>query len=419
MFEYINSIADKIIDYNKNKFQILYEKLNKRSEKLDKKTLTKERTAIDESVSQVPLLGFNSGKYDINLIKKEIFDVIGCDNLRMVIKNPGYMCIATDKLKMLDISNYITAGTSYDTYLKTYLGKCQCEDKIRCTCELSKGNFPYEYITTFDKLNETGLPPREAFDSKLRNTKISDDDYERMKFVWNHYNMNTISDLLIWYNNLDVAPFVKAIKIQREFYRGYGLDIFTDGSNVSADRVNNNKGHINGNINISCISCNVARKDMSIIRFKDYKLTEANANKLIWSIDEEHKDIFYKMKANIAGGPSIIFNRYAEANETFIRHNKSKLVKKIIGYDANALYLWAAGNSMPCGRLTTIEAYDGIMDDIMNDKQFGFLECDIETPAHLKEYFSEMTPIFKNIEINPCDESVIGSHMYEYNKTQK
>jgi hypothetical protein len=46
--------------------------------------------------------------------------------------------------------------------------------------------------------------------------------------------------------------------------------------------------------------------------------------------------------------------------------------------------LWAAGNSMPCGRLTTIEAYDGIMDEIMNDKLFGFLECDIETPAQFE-----------------------------------
>ncbi|KAE9289379.1 hypothetical protein PF008_g25901 [Phytophthora fragariae] len=45
------------------------------------------------------------------------------------------------------------------------------------------------------------------------------------------------------------------------------------------------------------------------------------------------------MKANIAGGPSIIFNRYAKRNETKVRGGK--VCKKIIGYDANALYLWA------------------------------------------------------------------------------
>ncbi|GMF29860.1 unnamed protein product [Phytophthora lilii] len=36
------------------------------------------------------------------------------------------------------------------------------------------------------------------------------------------------------------------------------------------------------------------------------------------------------MKSNIAGGPSIIFNRYAKRNETTIRGGK--ICKKIIGY---------------------------------------------------------------------------------------
>ncbi|GMF65996.1 unnamed protein product [Phytophthora lilii] len=123
------------------------------------------------------------------------------------------------------------------------------------------------------------------------------------------------------------------------------------------------------------------------------------------------------MKANIAGGPSIIFNRYAKRNETKIRGGK--VCKKIIGYDANALYLWALGNEMPCGRLTTVEAYEGIIDDINAVKIFGFLECDIRTPDHLKIYFSEMTPIFKNVLIDCTDESVIGKHMFDRNEARK
>jgi len=41
-----------------------------------------------------------------------------------------------------------------------------------------------------------------------------------------------------------------------------------------------------------------------------------------------------------------------------------------------------------------------LKEDILNDKLFGFIQVDIETPENLKEYFSEMTPIFKNAEIN-------------------
>ncbi|GMF34793.1 unnamed protein product [Phytophthora lilii] len=144
---------------------------------------------------------------------------------------------------------------------------------------------------------------------------------------------------------------------------------------------------------------------------------ESNANRLVYSIDKEQKEIYSMMKANIAGGPSIIFNRYAKRNETKIRGDKQ--CKKVIGFDANALYLWALGNDMPCGRLVKEEAYDGIIQDILDDKVFGFLECDIRTPDHLKDYFAEMTPIFKNVLIVCTNENVIGTHMHAYNVSRE
>ncbi|KAG2877943.1 hypothetical protein PC115_g23213 [Phytophthora cactorum] len=398
-------------------------------------------------------------------------------------------------MKTLDISNYVPAGTSYDKCLTTYLGGCKCDDKIRCVCGLGKGLFPYEYITAFNVLNQTTISPKSAFDSKLRGTSITGDDYERVKFVRDYYEMKSIKNLLIWYNNLDVVPFIKAIKAQRELFKRFDLDMFADGVSLpglsekvmyqtcfnnlqypdkkpanafqfpanrlgeykskdakakrefgmtighldtllqkqkylrglcycqltadtaSADRISNNLGHIDGNILISCVKCNTARKDMSLGGFRYKKLLEFNSDRLVYSIDREEKDIYAKMKANIAGGPSIIFNRYAKRNETKVRGGK--VCKKIIGYDANALYLWALGNEMPCGRSTTVEAYDGIIDDIKADKVFGFLECDIRTPEHHKQYFGEMTPIFKNVLIGCTNESVIGKHMFDYNEARK
>ena len=44
---------------------------------------------------------------------------------------------------------------------------------------------------------------------------------------------------------------------------------------------------------------------------------------------------------------------------------------------------------------------------------FGFVECDIEVPDQLKEYFSEMTPIFKNVDACLDD---AGEFMQEYAK---
>ncbi|GMF66262.1 unnamed protein product [Phytophthora lilii] len=72
---------------------------------------------------------------------------------------------------------------------------------------------------------------------------------------------------------------------------------------TSADRINNNLGHIDGNILVSCVKCNTARKDMSLRGFRYKKLLELNSDRLVYSIDKEEKDIYSKMKANIAGGP--------------------------------------------------------------------------------------------------------------------
>lgn len=44
-----------------------------------------------------------------------------------------------------------------------------------------------------------------------------------------------------------------------------------------------------------------------------------------------------------------------------------------------------------------------ILNDVLNDRFFGLIECDISTPEHLKDYFAEMPPIFKNVEVTYND----------------
>ena len=54
---------------------------------------------------------------------------------------------------------------------------------------------------------------------------------------------------------------------------------------------------------------------------------------------------------------------------------------------------------------------DQIVQAVMEDKLFETLEVDISVPDHLKSKFSEMTPMFKNIEVSRDD---IGDHMKTY-----
>ena len=52
-----------------------------------------------------------------------------------------------------------------------------------------------------------------------------------------------------------------------------------------------------------------------------------------------------------------------------------------------------------------------LLSAIQNDKIFGMVLCDIKTPQHLKSYFSEFCPIFKNAEVGRED---IGALMEKF-----
>ena len=68
---------------------------------------------------------------------------------------------------------------------------------------------------------------------------------------------------------------------------------------------------------------------------------------------KEHKHLTKVLRDNIVGGPSIIFHRYHEKDVTLIKGKYP--CKKIIGYDANTLYLYCLGQLMPTGYYTLQE----------------------------------------------------------------
>lgn len=126
--------------------------------------------------------------------------------------------------------------------------------------------------------------------------------------------MTCLRDFLIWYNNLDFAPFVSAVLrvlLRTEYW------------------------HLQ-NRHVSTRNCSL---------FSGSRRSGASFS----LFGEEDKDLFYTVKNNIIGGPSIIFHRYAKATETFISNNPEKPCKRIVGYDSNALYLWALDQEMPTG----------------------------------------------------------------------
>ena len=70
---------------------------------------------------------------------------------------------------------------------------------------LRKGVYPYQYIDSFEKFNETELPPIEKFYSSLNDESIKQTDYEHAQKVWNAFNCKTIGDYHDLYLKTDVV----------------------------------------------------------------------------------------------------------------------------------------------------------------------------------------------------------------------
>ena len=257
---------------------------------------------------QLPVIGFNSGKYDLNMIKRSFVPLLISNNAAVIKRQNTYMCLSTDRLKFLDILNYLAPGFNYDKYLKAY------------GCELQKGHFPYEYMDGVGKLDDRALPPQSAFFSQLKNEGISDADYARCQTVWRDNGMTTRRDYLVWYNNRDVTPFLEAIDKQAAFYHDQHIDIFKDGISVPGLTL--------------LYLFNGLPPDTNFVTF-----------------NQTNSDLHQLVKDNIVGGPAIIFHRYHEKGVTRIRGGEV-LCRAIVGYDANALYLWALMQDMPTGWYT-------------------------------------------------------------------
>ena len=70
---------------------------------------------------------------------------------------------------------------------------------------LGKGVYPYKYIDSWEKFNETSITPKEAFYSKLNEEGISDADYARVQKVWEVFkikNLGAYHDLYVECNTL-------------------------------------------------------------------------------------------------------------------------------------------------------------------------------------------------------------------------
>ena len=176
-----------------------------------------QQNLINQWCSQVPVVGYNSGRYDLQLIRKYFITHLGQENILSDKKQGRIMYMNTPQFKFLDITNYLSPGITYNKWVKAYGAK------------QTKSWLPYEWFDSTDKLDYKGLPPYWCWYSQLRNSfALTPANYKECKRVFQERGMQTFGDWLEYYNNLDVTPFLETLEKMKGFYTKLGIDIFKD-----------------------------------------------------------------------------------------------------------------------------------------------------------------------------------------------
>ena len=382
-------------------------------------------------VEQVPVFGFNSGRYDINMIKEYfVKDLAEISNVNVAKKENSYMFLSLPQFKFLDIKNYLAPGLSYDAWCRAY------------GCELQKLAFPYEWFDSFDKLNHKGPVKYEEFYSFLKGEiTMSQEEYQNFCDEFSKRGCATMKDWLKEYNLADVKPFIEALEKTREQYYPDEIDLLKDAVSIPGismmyvlNEASKWKKYSKPDLFAPGEPCKCECSD-DCEKARCEKCKEVRKDCKICTKNEAYE----MLTTGMIGGPSIVFCRYAEAGVSQIKshiYQRAKTCRAVLGFDANSLYLFCSGQEMPCGkekvfsersersgrsgqsersgqsgRSQRSEDKDKLIQNVLNDKLFGFFQVDIEVPEQLRKHFSEFSPLFILSEV---PEDQIPQHMKEY-----
>jgi len=133
-------------------------------------------TRLVTHIKYLPTVGFNSGNYDVNLIRSHLVKSPMQKGEKIIVNKRvnKYICLSSSNLKFLDICSCLPPGTSLEAYVKMF----GCKKKFF---------FPYGWMTSPEKLMGTQLPPAQAFYNDLECKEISDEENQLCQRVSNMF----------------------------------------------------------------------------------------------------------------------------------------------------------------------------------------------------------------------------------------
>ncbi|XP_046570051.1 uncharacterized protein LOC124278380 [Haliotis rubra] len=237
----------------------------------------------------------------------------------------------------------------------------------------------YEYVDSFDKLEETKLPSRDEFYSSLSEDTISKEDYDFAHDIWMTFKISSVREFMELYVAVDTLILTDVFEAFRDmclsYYRLDPCQYFT----------------LPGMAMDACLLMTGVKLDL---------MTEPDQ---------------YNFVSNaIRGGVASINHRYAQANNKHMHDfDPSKPESYLLYYDINNLYGAAMSCPLPLGQFewvdeTEIDNIDWLKLDPEGDVGY-IVECDLEYPRHLHV-------MHQSLPLAPTKESIPFEEFSPYHK---
>ena len=238
-----------------------------------------------------------------------------------------------------------------------------------------EGVYPYDYVTSIERLKEPKLPSKEDFHTKLYDEEISDEYYQYAHNVWNTFNCRTLQDYHELYLKTDVLLLADVFEnFRKTCLKYYKLDPchYYTAPGLAWD---------------ACLK--LTKQELQLLT--DY-------------------DMLMMFEQGIRGGITHISKRYAEANNKYMKDFDETKPSSFIQYlDANGLYSWAMSQKLPTHGFKWIDVDIPEVKKLLekkDTKQGYIFEVDLDYPSSLWESHNDYPLAPERKKINEVDKLI-------------
>ena len=187
-----------------------------------------------------------------------------------------------------------------------------------------KGIYPCKYMDSWDRFEETTLPPVSSFYSKLNMSGVSYQDYEHACKVWRDFGIRNLGEYHDLYLRIDAILLANVFEsFRRVCLDNYGLD----------------PTHFYTAPGLAWKAC--------------LKKTSIRSELLL------DPNMLLMVEKGIRGGITQSVHRWAAANNPYMgsEYDSSKPTRYLQYLDANNLYGWAMSQLLPTGGLRWVDVH--------------------------------------------------------------